>query len=187
MTRARPGSPSTVRGFPRFGWSGSARSAPGALTLVAALALNLASCGTSTARPGAGPTRFPTGTARVISGVGTLRVQVEIAASEAERRVGLSARDTLPENEGMIFLFEEEQPGSSGFWMYRTRIPLSIAYLDADGTIVSILEMEPCTRRISLFCRRYPPRVPYSAALEMHGGFFDRHGVMVGDRVDLLR
>lgn len=110
-------------------------------------------------------------------------LRVEIAEDEAQRRLGLMMRDSLAYDAGMLFLFDETQPAGSGFWMHRTRIPLSVAFLAADGTILRILDMEPCTRRLSIFCRRYLSPDPYDAALEVNRGWFEANRVRVEDRV----
>jgi uncharacterized membrane protein (UPF0127 family) len=73
------------------------------------------------------------------------------------------------------------------FWMCRTYVPLSIAFLDADRVIREIREMEPCHSRFSLFCPRYGAGVPFHAALEAGRGYFERRGIGVGDRVILRR
>jgi uncharacterized protein len=111
---------------------------------------------------------------------GEVVVPVEIADSPEERQVGLMNRESLPEDAGMIFLFDEDETG--GFWMKDTLIPLSIAFVDADGTIVSILDMEPCEADP---CEIYEPGVTYRSALEVNQGAFSRWGVQEGDRLTL--
>ena len=66
--------------------------------------------------------------------------------------------------------------------MKDTLIPLSIAFADADGTILSILDMDPCE---SDPCEIYDPGVPYRSALEVNQGAFDDWGVRVGDTLSL--
>jgi uncharacterized membrane protein (UPF0127 family) len=105
-------------------------------------------------------------------------VAVEVADSPDERSVGLSGREELPADAGMLFLFDG--PVTQGFWMKDTLIPLSIAFLDADGRIVAVRSMEPCRREP---CPLYEPGRLYSSALEVNDGAFDRWGVGVGDRV----
>ena len=107
-------------------------------------------------------------------------VTVEIADTQEEREVGLMHRESLPEDAGMIFLFEEEITG--GFWMKNTLIPLSIAFADSDGTILRILDMEPCEADP---CEIYDPGVAYRNALEVNQGAFARWGVEEGDRLTL--
>lgn len=157
--------------------------APAALWLAA-----LAACGGS----GAGGTAddppvvpFDTATVRIVTGSDTLAVRAEVAEREEQRRHGLMERRQLPDDAGMLFLYDEPQPAGSGFWMFRTRLPLDIAFLDEDGRIVAILEMLPCESPNPDFCRSYSPGLPYAHALEVNRGYFARHGVSVGDRVIL--
>lgn len=111
-------------------------------------------------------------------------VTLEIAATDPERERGLMYRDGLGEDEGMIFLFPDETP--RGFWMKNCRIDISIAYLDAKGRIVSILEMKkpepgtPDTRLAS-----YPSGLPAQFAIEMRAGWFADHGVKPGMTVEI--
>ena len=100
------------------------------------------------------------------AGAGEVVVAVEVADSADERQVGLMGRESLPEDAGMIFLFDEDTSG--GFWMKDTLIPLSIAFADADGTIVSILDMEPCEADP---CEIYDPGVlPYRCCTRSQPG-----------------
>jgi uncharacterized membrane protein (UPF0127 family) len=82
-------------------------------------------------------------------------------------------RKHLGKDEGMLFIFEEED--YHGFWMKDTPIPLSIAFIDKDGRIVRITDMNPLTLETHL-----PPK-PIFFALEMNKGWFSNHGVNVGD------
>jgi uncharacterized membrane protein (UPF0127 family) len=107
-------------------------------------------------------------------------VAVEIADTQDEREVGLMHREFLPDDAGMIFLFEEEITG--GFWMKNTLIPLSIAFADGDGTILRILDMEPCEADP---CEIYDPGVAYASALEVNQGAFASWGVEEGDPLTL--
>jgi uncharacterized membrane protein (UPF0127 family) len=111
---------------------------------------------------------------------GEVVVPVEVADTPDEREVGLMNRPSLPEDAGMIFLFEDDTSG--GFWMKDTLIPLSIAFTDAAGTIVTILDMEPCEADP---CEIYDPGVSYRSALEVNQGAFSRWGVQEGDRLTL--
>lgn len=103
-----------------------------------------------------------------------------VAGSEAERQRGLMGRSTLPADGGMLFSFPA--PTSQGFWMKDTTIPLSIAFWDAQRRVLAILDMPPCS---SDPCAVYRPDAEYTTALEMRRGWFDRHGVSIGDRVEL--
>ncbi len=108
---------------------------------------------------------------------GDQALQVEIADSESERSRGLMERTSLDENSGMIFVWSE--PTQGGFWMKNTLIPLSIAFISADGRILDIQDMEPET------LDPHVPAQPYMYAVEVNQGYFQRHGIATGDKVEL--
>ena len=109
--------------------------------------------------------------------VGDHTFYVEIAETPDERARGLMHRDSLPDDHGMLFVFDKDQQLS--FWMKDTSIPLSIAYIARDGTIREIYDMEP----FSLEPVRSTRSVRY--ALEVNRGAFEEAGVDIGDRVDI--
>lgn len=145
---------------------------PGPLVAALFTALALSGCGDGAA----GPEACDPGPPDVVC-VGPHALTVEIAATEAERSEGLSFRDSLPADRGMLFVFEA--PGEHLFWMKDTTIPLSIAFLDPDGTILNMEEMEP----LSLDTHR--PVAPALYALEVNRGWFVQRGVEAGDTVRL--
>lgn len=126
---------------------------------------------------------FDTIPASILTGGDTLRITVELADTGARRAYGLMERDSLPADHGMLFVYPDPREPTGGFWMYRTLIPLDIAFLDGDGTIVAILGMEPCRSPNPDVCRRYSPGVAFQGALEMERGYLEDRGVKVGDRV----
>lgn len=103
---------------------------------------------------------------------------VELAATPTARACGLSHRDVLPQNNGMLFIFPDPRPLT--FWMKDTRIPLSIAYLDDSGKIIDIQNMAPMQTE-----EQYPSSGPAKYALEVNQDWFKRHGIEAGDRVVL--
>ncbi|WP_416392081.1 DUF192 domain-containing protein [Alloalcanivorax xenomutans] len=111
------------------------------------------------------------------------RILVELADTPEGRARGLMERDQLGEFKGMWFRFERPQPAANGFWMFNTRIPLDIAFLDQSGEILAIRTMQPCTHRDPSACPVYRSDARYSSALEVNAGFFARHGVTPGGRV----
>jgi uncharacterized membrane protein (UPF0127 family) len=113
------------------------------------------------------------------SGGKEVEVRVEIADGPFEQQRGLMYRTSLGEDRGMLFVFQREQPLS--FWMKNTRIPLSIAYIDSKGRITDILDMKPLDDKPP----HYVSSEPVQYALEVNQGFFDEHGVKVGDRARL--
>ena len=126
---------------------------------------------------------FDTVKVRVLTARDTIPLWVEIASSVEQRTMGLMERATMPDTAGMLFMYPSDQPATSGFWMFRTRIPLDIAFLDSAGTIVAIRNMPPCTAELAAGCPTYEPGVPYRAALEVNAGYFERHGIVPGNRV----
>jgi uncharacterized protein len=120
---------------------------------------------------------------RIMTANDTVHLSVEIAETLEQQRIGLMERRSLPADEGMLFVYTEPQPGTASFFMFRTRIPLDIAFVDASGRLVAIRQMEPCTSPVAAWCERYGPGVPYIAALEVNSGYFEARGVEVGDRV----
>ncbi len=153
------------------------------------LVLALSGCGgrdsadTSSAAsppPAAGETSADRAALSIRTQGNDVRVQVEIADSDSERERGLMGRVALPENAGMLFLFDTQTSG--GFWMKDTLIPLSIAFFDGRGRILRILDMVPCRAEP---CPVYDPGVAYTGALEVNRGAFRRWGVGQGDRVVL--
>jgi hypothetical protein len=110
--------------------------------------------------------------------LGTLTV--EVADDDGERAQGLMAVEELPPDDGMAFVFDEATEAT--FWMKDTLIPLSIAFIDADGTIVTIHEMTPCTTET---CRSYGASQPYILAIEANRGWYEAHSIEVGDMARL--
>jgi uncharacterized protein len=128
---------------------------------------------------------FDTATVRVASAEDTTRLTVLLAESEQQRTLGLMERRSLAPNAGMLFLYPTIQPPTPGYWMFRTRIPLDIAFADSTGRIVSIETMQPCRSDLAQGCPDYPAGAPYRAALEVNAAFFARNGIRVGDQLFL--
>jgi uncharacterized protein len=110
--------------------------------------------------------------------IGGQRLTVEVADTEAARRQGLMHRESLTEDHGMLFVWEE--PARYAMWMLNTPLPLSVAFIDADGRIVNIEHMQPHTRTSHLAA------APVRYALEMEQGWFDARGIGPGDQVEGL-
>ncbi|MDC7221894.1 MAG: DUF192 domain-containing protein [Spirochaetales bacterium] len=104
-------------------------------------------------------------------------ITVELARTNEERQTGLMHRESLDEDRGMLFIFDDERTRS--FWMKNTLIPLSIAYIDRDGVIVDIRDMEP------LDTSSVPSAAPAMYALEVNQGKFREWGVRPGYRLVL--
>jgi uncharacterized protein len=123
---------------------------------------------------------------RLVRGRDTVVVNAELAGTPEQHTMGLMERTALAPDAGMLFLYPAMQPESAGFWMFRTRIPLDIAFIDSLGVIRSIQTMTPCEATVAQGCPTYPPGARYQAALEMNAGFFKRTGISVGDRLLLV-
>lgn len=128
----------------------------------------------SSVNPLACPLELPTTT---ISLKGYM-LTAELATTPATRACGLSHRDELPKNHGMLFIYPDLRPVS--YWMKDTKVPLSIAFLDDSGQIFSIQDMAPLQTD-----RRYPSSRPAIYALEVNQGWFGRHQIDVGDTVEM--
>ena len=124
-------------------------------------------------------TVLPTREIHVTRADGTRREKliVEIAATPAQRQQGLMLRQSMPEDAGMLFLFPSV--GTIGFWMKDTYIPLTIAYLADDGTILETRNGKPLDTTI------LTPAGPYQHVLEVNQGWFNRHGFTIGSKVEL--
>lgn len=151
--------------------------------LIAALAISAVACADKRSRADdtAHVMNFDTSSVRLATKHDTLHLSLELARNEAQRTMGLMERRHLAENAGMLFLYDSTQAANAGYWMYRTRIPLDIAFMDSAGVVRTILGMVPCTATLIEGCPSYPPNVPYRYALEMNAGFFAQHQVGVGD------
>lgn len=106
-----------------------------------------------------------------------VRLQVEIADTDAERERGLMERTALGQNRGMLFIFDSEQTLS--FWMKNTLIPLSVAYINSEGRIIDIQDMQPLDET------SHPSAEPAQYALEINQGYLKERGVEVGDMAKL--
>ena len=113
------------------------------------------------------------------AGGATASLRVEVADEPAEWARGLMFRTELAEDDGMLFAF----PTDVGypFWMQNTPLPLSIAFIAADGRILEIQDMQPQTTDF------HTPAQRYRSALEVNQGYFARGGVKAGDRAELRR
>jgi uncharacterized membrane protein (UPF0127 family) len=110
---------------------------------------------------------FDSAVVRLASTRDTITVHVELALSSEQKTLGLMQRRHLAENAGMLFVYDSTQAPDAGFWMYRTRIPLDIAFIDSAGVVRAILAMAPCESTYLEACPTYPPMVPYRYALEV--------------------
>jgi uncharacterized membrane protein (UPF0127 family) len=120
------------------------------------------------------PSEFP----RVKLSAGMFVIDAAVAANDADREQGLMYRTELAPNEGMLFVFGENAVHC--FWMKNTLIPLSIAFMRADGTITDIDEMQAETTN------NHCPRNNGVYALEMSKGWFTSKGIKPGMKIQGL-
>ena len=107
--------------------------------------------------------------------IGSAKLVAEVASTPGQREIGLMHRFSLATDHGMVFVFPGSEP--LGFWMRNTFIPLSIAYLDANGVILNIEDMAPQDDST------HWSRGPAQYAIEMRKGWFAERGIHAGDRV----
>ncbi len=106
---------------------------------------------------------------------GTGNLEVEVASNKAQRSLGLMNRASMPESRGMLFVYPA--PAYFCMWMKNTKIPLSVAFIDAQGQVINIEDMAPqtetnhCTQRNATY------------ALEANRGWFAKHGVVAGSQI----
>ena len=99
-------------------------------------------------------------------------IKAELAVTPEQQMTGMMFRTEMNGNEGMLFVADEKS--GRCFWMKNTLVPLTIAFIDDDGTIVNLADMKP--RDESSHCARAPVRY----ALEMPQGWFDKRGIKAG-------
>ena len=110
--------------------------------------------------------------------IGNHPLKVEVAQTEAQRQQGLMFRKSLGRDDGMLFIFED--PGYYAMWMKNTLIPLSVAFVDANGVILNVADMAPQT------LDSHPAQGPAVYAIETNVGWFAQHHVGAGDKVSGL-
>jgi uncharacterized membrane protein (UPF0127 family) len=146
--------------------------------LVGLVGLTLAACADG-AEPVHGAATNPIHV-RIRTADGTIELEnFEVAQTPEAWARGLMGRASLPEDGGMVFLFDGQT--RAAFWMKDTSIPLSILFWQGDGRIIDILDMSPCRADP---CPVYRASAPYVGAIEMNRGEFERLGVEVGDTLE---
>lgn len=105
----------------------------------------------------------------------TFKAQIALSSNEHEQ--GLQNRSSLPNDHGMMFIFN--RPEFHGFWMVRTFIPLDIAFINESGQIIQILPLYPHDMS------PVRPLKPILYALEMPQGWFKSHQIVAGSQLNL--
>lgn len=147
------------------------------LTGLLVVASGLAACraGVAEMRPMGGPATGEPEYAWVVFGTDT--VVAEIASTPQAHEMGLMFRDSLPSGTGMLFVFEEEE--IRGFWMDNTYVDLDVAFIDASFRVVGFEHLEAMDKEVK------DSLAPFKYALEVPSGWFEAHGVSVGDAVSI--
>lgn len=106
-------------------------------------------------------------------------ISIEVARTGPEQILGLSGRESLPENHGMLFVYDQLTLPS--FWMRDMHFPIDIIWLH-DGEIVGVVErFAP-----ESFPESVSPEVGVNAVLEVNAGFFEHQGLVIGDRLEIV-
>jgi uncharacterized protein len=128
-----------------------------------------------TATPVAWPQGQPQDLPAATLHVGMHNIRAQLALTPEQRQIGLMFRQSMPTHEGMLFVFD--QASTQCFWMRNTLIPLSVAFLADDGTVVNLADMKP--QSDDSHCSTKPVRY----VLEMNQGWFAKRGVKSGTRI----
>jgi uncharacterized protein len=112
-------------------------------------------------------------------------ITVQIADTPVRQEHGLMFVKSLPADEGMLFIFQNEQ--TLNFWMKNTLIPLAIGFFDAKGTLIDVQEMKPADSVMVKDPPTYPSAKPSLYALEMNTGWFSRRHIKKGAHLILPR
>ena len=112
---------------------------------------------------------------RVELTAGMYRIDTQLAQTPQQREIGLMFRKEMPQQEGMLFIFDV--PGVQCFWMRNTLLPLTAAFVADDGTIVNLADMKPMSD--DSHCSAKPVRY----VLEMNKGWFAKRGIQAGAKL----
>ncbi|MGH9876941.1 MAG: DUF192 domain-containing protein [Nitrososphaerales archaeon] len=108
--------------------------------------------------------------------IDNVTLNVEIADDSEKIQRGLMYRDMLPENQGMLFIFDEERKYQ--FWMMNMKIDLDMMWFDSNGKVVHIVEdAAPCIDSAHTSQCTYNPDEPAKYVLEVNSGFVKKHGI----------
>lgn len=161
------GTPTEKHGFPLAARRRKAGARLSGMALIGLLAASAALA----QQPPVAPQSLPV----IQLGAGMYNIKAEVARTPQEHAIGLMQRASMPVNHGMLFVFERAE--RQCFWMKNTLMPLSIAFLRNDGTVVNTAEMKAGS--LDSHCSAEPVRF----ALEMNQGWFARRGVTPGARI----
>ncbi|MES2436662.1 MAG: DUF192 domain-containing protein [Patescibacteria group bacterium] len=113
--------------------------------------------------------------------VNDIRIPIEIADSDPERIKGLSGRESLPEDTGLLFVFEH--PERHGFWMKDMKFSIDMLWLDENLQVITIADsVSPET-----FPQSFSPSAPAKYVLELNAGFSKEHNIIVGSQFSVIK
>lgn len=115
--------------------------------------------------------------------IGGKNITVEVAQTPEEQQRGLMFRRMLSENEGMLFIFKNEE--TRFFWMKNTLIDLSIGFFDKNGILVDVQEMTADSNQPNSQLASYGSRKPAKYALEMNKSWFDKNKIKIGQKLKI--
>ena len=145
------------------------------LALFLATVVMVASTNTFADHPPLREGKPQTGLPTIFLKAGNQNIRVDVANTEATRQIGLMFRQKMGKQDGMLFVFPEI--GYHAMWMRNTLIPLSVAYMNERGVVLSIHEMEALSEVA------HQAAGPARYALEMNAGWFGSHKINVGDTI----
>jgi uncharacterized membrane protein (UPF0127 family) len=112
-------------------------------------------------------------------------IGVELASTDTERELGLSNRDSMPQNQGMLFVFDH--PASYGFWMKDMRFSLDLIWI-REGKVIEITQnVSPEPEKPTELLTIYKPANPADSVLEVNAGWAAKNGIKVGDSTSLTK
>jgi uncharacterized protein len=145
------------------------------LALIGVAALFASGCSSPTVTDEIGLTQitFPNGA----------RINAETMRDEMELVKGMMFRESLPEGRGMLFIHPDED--IFHYWMFQTKMPLDIIWMDHDRRIVEMsLNTPPCNSKSARDCTNYGGNFKSKYALELNAGVAGKNGLKVGEMLD---
>lgn len=115
--------------------------------------------------------------------IGKNKFTAYLADDSDKREEGLMFIKSMPPEVGMLFIFDEEQP--LAFWMKNTLIPLDVGFFDKKGVLVDLQEMKVAASLMRVDIPSYKSRKPAMFALEMNSGWFAKHKIKLGARLEI--
>lgn len=108
-------------------------------------------------------------------------IKAELADTNIKRTKGLSNKEKLAENQGMLFVFEK--PGFYSFWMKEMKFPIDILWIDSEQKVIDLTEnLSPET-----FPQIFQPLKPVQYVLEVNAGFIKKYNIKIGDKIKIIK